>query len=361
MKLRKAIKLAAAGAVVGASPMLAQAAPFDVGTAAGINMNNGSINVSCPASHTCDLANAITDDGFIMVQVTDTSGGTTDGNVYYMTAIAEDATSANEGVFGTSSLVGQETNVTYNNGLSSKLEISELGSANSSDDDFAITASVTTGAYKGMVTLTGADGATYGGMQKIAVDQLINDAANPNLFNTGFSFKHGMIMGTGDMKMYKDFDINLQLSDGTASVGNGSVDNTFQLLETQLEGTGTNSADSIVGKTLMIQEDILSTAETADTFAMQFIQNEAAGAATAGTGTVNAGPSGTGTITFSGGDTLAVKTLSQTMNGAAADFGLSDAANETTSASTGIDNFLGTTGMTATMDNTNLNDPFVTF
>jgi hypothetical protein len=302
---------------------------------------------------TCDSANAITDAGFVMFKATDGSG-----NNFYVTGIVDN----NEGVFNTLTVVGEEANTSHNNGAYNKTNVQEIGL---SDDDFKSTATITTGDYMDMVMVGGPNATPVMAMQKIALDQTVYDNIDSNAFLTGFSFRHGMLMTAGDPKMYKTFDINLNVNSGSAATGD-LLNNTFQLLETALEGTGANAGDTIVGKTLMIDQTLDDQADSADTFTQQFIQNEAAGSAVAGSGTVVAGAggaAGSASFTFAQGDTLAVKTLEQNLNGAAADFGLSDAADEsgTTNQEAGVDNQLGIAAMSATMDNTNLNDPFVSF
>jgi hypothetical protein len=354
MKLRKAIKLAAAGAVVGAAPMLAMANSAGLGGSVTFTTTQGvtgTATVACPGTYTCDTANAITDSGFVMFQAIDGSG-----NTFYVTGIVDN----NEGVFNTLTVVGEEANTSHNAGAYNKTNVQELGL---SDDDFKLTATITTGDYQDAVSVMGQGGSTAStdGLQKVAIDQSIYDNVDSNAFFTGFGYTNGT---TTNGNTYETFDVNLNVSDGTASIGDGSITNTFQLLETKVDGATAGSADGVViGKTLLIDQNIVSNADTNDTFTQRFIQNEAADGAVAGSGTVLAGPGNTGSFTFSQGDTLAVKTLAQNMNGAAADFGLSDAADEsgTTNQETGVDNFLGLTGMSAVMDNTNLTDPFVTF
>jgi len=356
MKLRKAIKLAAAGAVVGSAPMLAMANSAGLGgsvTFSTTQGTTGTATVVCPGTFTCDTANAITDSGFVMFQAIDGSG-----NKFYVTGIVDN----NEGVFNTLTVVGEEANTSHNNGAYNKTNVQEIGLA---DDDFKLTATITTGDYQDAVAVHGQGagiGVTTAGLQKVAIGQSIYDNLNSNAFFTGFNYTNGT---TTAGHTYEMFDVNLNVADGTAADGiNGAITNTFQLLETKVDGATAGSADGVViGKTLLIDQNIADTANTADTFTQRFIQNEAADGAVAGSGTVLAGPGATASFTFAAGDTLAVKTLAQNMNGAAADFGLSDAADEsgTTNQEAGVDNFLGQTGMSAVMDNTNLADPFVTF
>jgi hypothetical protein len=354
MKLRKAIKLAAAGAVVGSAPMLAMANSAGLGGSVTFTTTQGvtgTATANCPATYTCNTADAITDSGFIMFQAIDGSG-----NTFYVTGIVDNA----EGVFNTLTVVGEEANTSHNAGAYNKTTVQEIGL---SDDDFKLTATITTGDYQDAVSVGGQGGstATTDGLQKVAIDQAIYDNLDSNAFYTGFGYTNGT---TTAGHTYETFDVNLNVVDGTANDGiNGLIDNTFQLLETKVDGATAGAADGVViGKTLLIDQNIADTANAADTFTQRFIQNEAADGAVAGSGTVLAGPGGTGSFTFSAGDTLAVKTLAQNMNGAAADFGLSDAADESnTNGETGVDNFLGLTGMSAVMDNTNLTDPFVTF
>jgi hypothetical protein len=342
MKLRKAIKLAAAGVVAGSVPMMAMGAADGLeGSVTFATTTGDGYTVDCTATtYTCDVSNAITDDGFIMFQATD---GT---NTFYVTGIVDNA----EGTFNTLTVVGEETNTNIVGGVWNKTVVNEVGL---SDDDFFMDATVTTGGYQ--------DAGLLGGSQKVQIHETIQDNTNSNAFNTGFDYSMGT---TSSSHTYEVFDINLNVSDGTASDGiNGLMTNTFQMIETKVDGaTGANELGAI-GKTLLIDQLLDDQADTADTFTQRFIQNEAAGLGVVSeAGTVTAGPNGEASFTFSAGDTLAVKTLSQNMNGAAADFGLSDAADEsgTTFQEAGVDNFLGTTGMAGNF-NTTAADPFVTF
>jgi hypothetical protein len=357
MKLRKAIKLAAAGAVVGAAPMLAMANSAGLGgsvTFTTTQGTTGTATINCPGTMTCDSANAITDAGFVMFKATDGSG-----NNFYVTGIVDN----NEGVFNTLTVVGEEANTSHNNGAYNQTNVQELGL---SDDDFKMTATITTGDYSDTVAVHGqgaGTGITTQGSQKVAIGQSIYDNLDSNAFFTGFDYTNGT---TTAGHTYETFDINLNVNSGSAATGD-LLNNSFQLLETKVDGATAGSADGVViGKTLMIDQLIDDQADTADTFTQAFIQNEAADGAVAGSGTVIAGAggaAGSASFTFSAGDTLAVKTLEQNLNGAAADFGLSDAADEsgTTNQEAGVDNQLGIAAMSATMDNTNLADPFVSF
>jgi hypothetical protein len=343
MKLRKAIRLAAAGAVVGAAPMMAHAL---TGMGAGNNENPITINgatpeIACPTGFTCDTANAITDDGFVLYSATD---GT---NTFYVTGIVDNG----EGTFNEVSVVGEETNTTFNDGVYAKTNV---GETNTTGDDFSMTATITDGTY-GDSTTAGGQAVT----QKVDINQKVWEHTNSNAFNTGFTYTGGATDANG--LVYETFDINLAVND---TAPEGTMNNSFQLLETKVDGvTAGQTEAAMVGKTLMIDQTLTENSDTNDTFTQRFIQNEAEGSAVADNGTVNAGPNGEGTFTFTAGDTLAVKTLSQTMNGAAANFGLSDAADEsgTTNQETGVDNFAGATGMTGVYNDTTLGDPFVSF
>jgi hypothetical protein len=357
MKLRKAIKLAAAGAVVGAIPMMATANQAGFGTAPIVTFSGSSAGVSAQCGSggwVCDSANAITDDGFIMYKATDTNG-----NNYYITGIVDNG----EGNFNTASMVGEENNSSGNAaGVYSKTNVSEIGAT---DDDFTMDTTVTTQAYSDSVDVGGANGSalSVSAHQKIDINQSIYDNASFTAFNTGFNYTNGTTDSQG--LTYETFDINLNVDDGSAATGD-LLQNSFQLLETKVDGGTAGSGDSvIIGKTLMIDQYVADQADLADTFTQAFIQNEAAGSAVADAGIVTAGAGGaygSGTFTFQAGETLAVKTLEQNLNAAAADFGLSDAANESnTTQETGVDNFLGVAAMAGTYNNTNLGDPFVSF
>jgi hypothetical protein len=277
------------------------------------------------------------------------------GDIFYVTGIVDN----NESIFNTLTVVGQSDNVDHSNGGAyNKTVVNETG-ISAGAEDFDLTSVVTTGDYRDPGTVSGLTGE----LQKVAINQSIFDNTNPAAFNTGFDYTNGT---TSSGKTYETFDVNLNVLDGAASAGD-YLSNTFQLLETKVDGATYSAGGEglAIGKTLMIDQTLDDQANASDTFTQRFIQNEAADGAVADNGTVTAGPSGSSqTFTFSAGDTLAVKTLSQTLNGAAADFGLSDAADEsgTTNQETGVDNFLGATGMSATFDTvTNPSDPFVTF
>jgi hypothetical protein len=348
MKLRKAIKLAAAGAIVGAVPMLAQAATgITTGNASPLD---GSLNCTVDGAYTCETL--VTDAGFVMYRVTDAGAA----NTFYVTGIVDNA----EGNFSSISVVGEETNTVHNNGVWNKTDVSEIGVG---DDDFVLSTTVTTGSYSDGVTVgaAGSNTATAAGHQTIDILEHIYDNTDSNAFNTGFDYTKGTIDGSGGV-VYETFDINLAVNAGAATDAGGSIANTFQILQTVIDATAGGAYVDLAGKTLMIDQ-LVNEDAAGDTFVQSFKQNEATGSAVFDNGTITAGPAGEATVTFAAGDTLAVKTLSQTMNGAVANFGLSDAANEDatgTNNGAGVDNFAGTTGMSATFDN-NAGDPFVTF
>jgi len=329
MKLRKAIKFAAAGAVVGIAPAISMAGPtsanFDSWT---VDPSDDGIVYNCDTvNYSCDTANALggtgsADPDFYQITITEKATG----NQYFQT-IHYDAA---EGVFKAENFVGVEANTDYSHGgVLSKTFISETQGVLSATDDFNSTAIITS--YDWMEAQSDA-GATS--LRKVYLDQNIaHTSGGATTFNSGFNFKMGTLSDVAD-SVYEVSTITNGVTDDP-TVYAGEYTDTFEQIETKIEGA--TAYDGLISKTLKAVARIdASSGIPSEAFTQDFVRNEAEGAAVSDSGmvTVGTGPKQT-TYTFAAGDTIVALTLDQNVGGAAAQFSLSDSANETAVAAGG--------------------------
>jgi hypothetical protein len=335
MKLRKAIKMAAAAAVVGATPLMVQAAPPGaMGSYTGDS--NGVITYTCTtnAAYTCDTANAISEGGFYMVTVHGTNGDT-----FIDTVIYDDLAAEGEGVMSSQSVVGHEDNAINNGGIYSTMNVNEL-IVDGATANFDATTTISTGGYLQASAL---------GEQDVQIDQNITNGA----FSSGFGWTHGNVTGGTPGDAYETFNITHSTTD------NSEFTDTFQMLETKVDGV---DSTGLASKQLSSKSQVIAGGGVpGESIEQYFVLNEASGAAVAA-GSYVAGSS-TNTITFSAGDTVTALTLDQDLAGVDASFSLSDIANETTSAGDGFDVFgsAAQSAVTVTMTDTNNSSPFLDF
>ena len=325
MKLRKAIRVAAAGAVVGIAPAMALASPTTASMGAWSADSTGAIVYSCPAGFSCDTANAIggvgTDDpDFYQITITEN----TSGNQYFQTIHADYA----EGTFEAENFVGVEDNTDYNTGgVLSKTFISE--SQATAGDDFDSTATITS--YDWMTT--GSLGGTS--LQKVLLDQNIaHTSGGVTTFDSGFNFEMGEFSDVSG-SVYEVSTITNGVSDDPL-VYTSEYTDTFEMITTNIEGAPTY--DSLASYTLRAKATVSSDPGGPEEFTQTFVRNEAAGAAVSDSGTVIAGTGAAAvTYSFSAGDTIVALTIDQNVGGAAAKFSLSDSANESGTGEAGVD------------------------
>jgi|GEM_PF-5791255 len=357
MKLRKAIKLAAAGAVIGAAP----AASFAVNPGS-INFGDmwtntgGAVDFTCNTTlFICDTANAIgglgtADPDFYQITLTDK----TTGDTFYQTIQLDTA----EGTFEAESFVGQETNTNGANGISSRTYIGETEGVLGATSNFDSTSIITTGGkWTGGVGTSGfmSGGAFAGSVRKLTLDQTITQ--NDGSFDSGFAFDHGKFGDDG-----AKYEV-LTLTNATTD-GNEYTD-AFELKETKIEG-GTGGHDGLIGKTLSAVATVNSASGIPDeAFRQDFVRNEAEGSAVSDSGIVTAGLGpNQASFTFSAGDTIVALTVDQNVGGAAAKFSLSDAANESGTGEAGVDYhnaYDSSITVTYTNGGSGPYDPFVNF
>jgi hypothetical protein len=355
MKLRKAIKLAAAGAVLGIAPVMAMSAPgipgFDNWSTA---TSDDGIVYSCAAGFSCDTANAIggtgsDDPDFYQITITEISTGDT----FYQTIQYDPG----EGVFKAESFVGQEDNSSYGTGgVASKTFISE--DQGTAGDDFDSTATITS--YDFMVT--GVLGGTS--LRKVLLDQNVgHTSGGKTTFNSGFDFEMGEFSDVTD-SVYEVSTITNGVTDDPLGPYAGEYTDSFEQIETKIEGAPTY--DSLISKTLAATAYIDSNSGIPDeAFTQDFVRNEAEGAAVSDSGYVTAGTGAASlNFSFSAGDTIVALTLDQDVGGAAAKFSLSDAANESGTGEAGVDLHNGADSFidaTYTGGGETAYDPFVNF
>jgi hypothetical protein len=328
MKLRKAIKFAAAGVVVGFAPALAMSAPnvptFDGWT---IDTSDDGIVYTCQAGFSCDTANAIggtgsDDPDFYQITVTEDSTG----DQYFQTIQYDPG----EGTFTAESFVGQEDNSSYGTGgVKSKTYIAE--SQATAGDDFDSTATITS--YDFMVAGPLAGASTD--MRKVLLDQNVtHTSGGVTTFQSGFNFNMGEFSDVSG-SVYEVSTITNSVSDDPLIYASEYTDS-FEQKETKVEGASTY--DSLISKTLSATAQVVSEVGTSEEFTQYFVRNEAEGASVSDSGNVTAGAGANAvTYSFSAGDTIVALTLDQNVGGAAAKFSLSDSANESGTGEAGVD------------------------
>ena len=357
MKLRKAIKIAAAGAVVGFAPALAMSAPnvpgFDGWSVAG--SDDGIIYNCDTVNFDCDTANAIggtgTDDpDFYQITITEKSTG----DQYFQTIQYDPG----EGTFTAESFVGQESNSSYGTGgVKSKTYIAEAQGIASATDDFDSTATITS--YDFMDT--GSLGGTS--LRKVLLDQNVtHTSGGATTFDSGFNFEMGEFSDVTD-SVYEISTITNAVTDDPTLYA-GEYTDSFEQKETKVEGAPTY--ESLISKTLAAVARIDSNSGIPDeAFTQDFVRNEAEGASVSDSGYVTAGTGASAlSFTFAAGDTIVALTLDQDVGGAAAKFSLSDAANESAAGEAGVDIHNGADSFidaTYTNGGSTAYDPFVNF
>jgi hypothetical protein len=314
MKLRKAIKVAVAGAIIGGAPALTMAAdPLAGMGVTGWDTNGLATGFTCASGFTCDTANAISEGEFYQITVTDGSG-----NTYYL----NEQSSAGEGTLDMRSVVGHETNSTYNSGIYTTQTTTDVG--------FSATSTITTDAYGDAVDLDG-DG-TNDATQKVLLDQTItSSSANGNLTAT-FGFDMGV---GGSDGIYEKITVGQSITDTV------EFTDTFSLKVDKIEGAEFAALTGLAGKELTDVAVLSSNIGTAEEASQTFIINEITGGYVGGTGRYELGGTTNG-IDFSTGNAIVALTIDQNIGGVAASFSLSDGANETSGAGVGVDYFDGT-------------------
>jgi len=305
MKLRKAIKLAAAGTVFGMSTAAMAATPVVGGFTADVG---GAITITCQAGYTCS-STPITDVGFMQVTMTDNATG----KKYIQTILTEGTTTDGGSTFTGNSGFADENFVEIGGagGIISAQHLAEEASGAGITETFKSTAINNAGAFR-LADQTG-----------IFIKQSVNEVdsvtgedmnANFQLLEKDESAKGGNVTATVNM---------------SSAVNSGEFSGDFALQTYVVEDAGTYSATANL-KRLDVNATLAGT--VAQTVALR----ERTGAAVSENGVLT---SGTGSNTsFTAGDTIVNLIIEQTTAGAGV-FGLNDFANETTGGANGIDSF----------------------
>ncbi len=330
MKIRKAIKIAMAGAVIAVPAGVALAGTplsgvhgqwtlnADGTINAGTTITGGSVNMTCSASTNTDV-------GFIQ-RVCEGS----DGKQYIQTINAEGATNDTFGTHSGTGFFGDESFVVMGSsvggGLSGKQQLFESDTAGGGGEDFTSNAELNTGGeFMPMEALSDVTNGSPG-QSMIELDQTVTSAAQE--FMAGFSFDHGMTMAGGNKGKFALTDLRSYANDTAAGF---TSDFAMQDLEFEGSAAFTAAADSSAYHKFDANSD-LSTTGIMQSFALK----ERSGAAV-GAGTISM-PNGT-SATYAAGDFVARLAIGQDVTGAGV-FGLTDFANETTSAAADNDSFV---------------------
>lgn len=337
MKLRKAIKLAAAGAAIAAIPGVAFAAAGDIPSLTNWTGAGGVIDTSsggCGSTFTCGTA--ILDDGFHQVPMTNALG-----EEFILTI----NTAAAGGGFGSLGLDGDDqafadVNVIMLDGMGGIYAKQEM--KDNSEGTFTSDSLMGTGMeFMGLVGM-GTDG--MGHMRMIELNQSVTDQdvvmGVTTDMTAGFNFKHGMNMsGQGTV----DYDGKYAIITLTGTASDGDFDSSFDIRLSEVEGVSASvsqaAEDDFLAKDLQLAATLDSgTGEEA--ILQVFSLDEQTGAEV--TQTLTATGDGL-SVVFTAGDAVVQLRIDQTLGTASPDiFGLHDFINETADDGKGIDSFTTT-------------------
>ena len=310
MKIRKAIKLAVAGAVAAAPLSMAVAMNDNKGPMTGEfgqwESTGGAgtgITLSCPTGYTCATA-AVTDAGFIQRTITDG-----DGRQFIQTIVADGTGSfSSQG----NSFFGDESFVMLNGqgGISGQNQIRD----NTGAGDFTSKSNLNTGSEFMSMGST-ANAGTLGDGSMVELSQGITDTE----FASTFEFDHGMLMmGEGGGKF-----ASLTLSDYANDSAAGFA-SSFKLQNNDLEdNTNTTTQANFIGKKVDVVMD-LNTTDISQDFAVK----TRAGSGAVGNGEAFFSVGTSSNVAFSQGDSIYKMDLGQSVTGAG-DFGMGVFRNDT--------------------------------
>lgn len=279
MKLRKAIKVAVAGAAI--APAIAMAA-------APVNFDNWTTNATSITGGTqagFSYGESLTETGFLQRQVTD---GT---NTWIQTVVAE-ATGTDQFSDENFVLIGGT------GGIADKAQITEAGA-------FDMTTTIYTGALKTMMD------------SKVNITQ---DQSGAGGWTAGFTFDHNMNMAGGG-GMYEDVRLS-------GTVATAAFTGTFDMRNYAIENGNTNITNALEGRELRIGSNLADPAGTPE-ITQSFEKREVEGAFIAYDG--NLVGSSAGTIGFTAGGIAEATTIDQNVVGAG-DFTLQDLLTDLTAA-----------------------------
>lgn len=329
MKLRKAIKLAAAGAAVTASASVLAVPTFDNWSSAG-----GVVTANCPTGYTCSTS-PISESGFLQRQLTETSTGRT-----FIQSIL--VTGDYDGVGAPGVLTGAEMFVDENfvevgghGGIMDQQQLHEQASGTNSGTGVTVTESFDTASN----ILSGAFRTT----DVVAIDiyQMIAETTT-----AGEDFGSSFQLQEMDNSSFGG-NITAKVNLGMDVSGDGFT-NKFGMETFNVEDT-TGAFTSGNYKKLDVDQNMVGEVT------QEAHLRERTGAAVAGPGGTDADSN----ITFLANDTIVSLRIGQDVAGAGS-FGLDDFVNESQATSVGIDS-LATSNIpfqTITYTDTNLGDPF---
>jgi uncharacterized protein (DUF697 family) len=319
MKLRKAIKLVAAGAAVTASASI-MAAP----TVGGFTTTGGVVNATCPAGYTCSTS-PITDVGFMQRQITENTSGRT----FIQTISSEGDTTGGGGFAGNTGFSDESfVEIGGGSGVIDQQKIGEKASSGGVTEDFNSTANISSGQFR------------VADVAAIDLTQNIHEVSSED-FTAGFNLTEMDNSAFGG-------NITAQVT-LTSGIGAGDFTNTFKQQTLNVEDTtGTYTYGNY--KKLDINQEVVGDLN-------QTVQlNERTGAAITEGGTTTAGSAGD----FSAGDTLVQLQIGQDIVGGG-QFGLHDFVNETSGVAIGIDSLATNALPFQTITYTSGGDPFAAF
>jgi hypothetical protein len=320
MKLRKAIKLVAAGAAVSAS-----ASVMAVPSTGNFTTNGTSVTATCPTGYTCS-SSPITDVGFMQRQITENSSGRT----FIQTITTEGVkATAGAGFTGNTGFSDESfVEIGGGSGVIDEQKIAEQASSGGVTEDFNSTANIKSGQFR--VADQGA----------IVLDQMIHEVSSED-FTTSFNLTEMDNSAFGG-------NITAQVTVGSG-IGAGDFTNTFKQTTFNVEDTtGTYTSGNY--KKLDINQEVVGDLN-------QTVQlNERTGAAV----TEGGGTDATTAVTFNAGDTIVQLQIGQDIVGGG-QFGLHDFVNESGGTSVGIDSLVSNALPFQSVTYTSGGDPFAAF
>lgn len=314
MKIRKAIKMAVAGAVVALPVSVVMAmggahtGPLTIHGQWSVDTTSSTgLNVACPAGFTCGAA-SVTDTGFVQRTITDLNSG----NQFVQTIISEGGTTgASFSNMGTGGFFGDENFIMLNGagGISAQSQIQDTTAG---AGDFTSKVNLNTGTEFSTMQSTAVAG-SMGDGSMVELQQGIIDTGSE--FQSQFAFDHGMVMGSEGGGKFAVIGL-----DDFANDTPNNFSGTFKFQRKDIENN-TGTAASTFPQQKM---DIAMKLDPAD-IVQDFTVSTRSGAAT-GNGTVF--PNGGTPVTVSGGDSIYQMDLGQSVTGAG-EFGMTDFQNKT--------------------------------
>jgi hypothetical protein len=308
MKLRKAIKLVAAGAAVTASASVLAADP----THGSWTSNGGDIDASlCPAGYTCS-STPISENGFMQRQITE---NVPDGRTFIQTIILEgDVLVAGGGLANGTGFADESfVRIGGTGGIIDKQMLAETADLGGGvNENFTSTSNISSGEFR------------YVDQNAIDIQQAVNETGGAEGFDTTFRLQEM------DNSLYQD-QITAEVHIGGNTNGEGFTAG-FKMETFVVEDTTGSYASANLKRIDADQTLDGGGSDVYQTFALR--ERTGASISDAGSTSANNGSNSSWTT----GETIVSLRIGQDVAGAG-QFGLDDFSNESSGGATGIDSF----------------------